>query len=111
MPPALTIITQTRDITGGGATTAATGVLSSGAHVPILHLATSIPAPTGKVPRVLHVVSMEDQRTQATGIFDFMVNAGPNDLPRLNKGSRCNVGLVNLPNNYLVKVVYGMEIG
>ena len=81
MTPAPNIITQTRDSTGGGATAAATGVLTAGAHVPILHLATSLPAPTGEVPGVLHGVSMEDQHTQATEIFEFLVNAGPNDLP------------------------------
>ena len=54
---------------------------------------------------------MDEQRNQATEIFNFLVNAGPNDLPRLNEGSRCNVGLVNVPKTSLVKVVYGIKIG
>ena len=111
MAPAPTIITQTRDSTGGGVTKAAIGVLVEGAHVLILHLAKSLPAPTDEITGLLHVLSMEDQHTQATEIFDFLVNADPNDLPWINKGNRCDVGLVNVPKTSLVKVVYVMEIG
>ena len=111
MAPAPTIITQKRDSTGGGATTAATGVLSAGAHVPILYLTTSLPSPTGEVTGVLHGVSMEEQHTQATEIFDFLVNAGPNYISWLNEGNRCDIGLVNVQNTSVFKVVYVMEIG
>ena len=111
MAPAPTIITKKRDSTGGGATTAATGVLSAGAHVTILYLTTSLPSPTGEVTGVLHGVSMEEQHTQATEIFDFLVNAGPNYISWLNEGNRCDIGLVNVQNTSVFKVVYVMEIG
>ena len=45
----------------GGAPPAGTGALAAGAHVPILHLATLLPAPTGDVAKVIQRVLLVDQ--------------------------------------------------
>ena len=49
----------------GGAPPAVNGALAAGEHVPILHLATSFPAPTGDVVKAIQPVPLVDQRTQA----------------------------------------------
>ena len=60
--------------TGGGTTSSGTGVLAAGAHMPILHLATSLPAPSGEVPTVLHGTSLEEQQKQATELHTFLTS-------------------------------------
>ena len=107
---------ESTDGTGGGTggivgtTPAGTGTLAAGAHVPILHLATSLPVPTGDVPKVVHNVSWEDQRAQAEEIFKFLIAPSP-ALSRLNEGSTCYVAVVSVPRTSLVKVVYGIGVG
>ena len=57
-----------------GASPAGTATLVTGAHVPILHLTTSLPAPTGDVSKVLQLVPVGDQRKQSEEFFDFWVH-------------------------------------
>ena len=72
----------------GGAPPAGTGTLATGAHVPILHLATLLPTPTGDVAKVLQLVSLVDQQMQAEQIFAFLGAPSP-ALSRLNEGRTC----------------------
>ena len=72
----------------GGALPAGTGALAAGAHVPILHLATLLPAPTDDVAKVIQRVPLVDQRTQAEEFFAFLVAPSP-ALSRLNEGRTC----------------------
>ena len=94
----------------GGAPPAGTGTLSAGAHVPILHLATSLPTPTGDVAKALQLVPLIDQRNQAEQLFAFLGAPIP-DMSRLNKGRTCYVALVSMPKTSLVKIVYGVCFG
>ena len=100
--------------TGGrgtsGPPTAAPGELAAVVHVPVLHLATSLPAAVGDVPKVLQSISVADQRNQADEFFAFLSAPAP-VLARLNKGSKAYVAVVNVPKTSLVKIVYGMGFG
>ena len=100
--------------TGGGnnerSPPAGTAALVAGAHVPILHLTTSLPAPTGDVSKSLQLVPVGDQRKQAEEFFDFLVTPNPT-LSRLNEGTKCYVALVSVPKTSLVKIVYVMGVG
>ena len=93
-----------------GASPAGTATLVAGAHVPILHLTTSLPAPTGDVSKSLQLVPVGDQRKQAEEFFDFLGTSNPT-LSRLNEGTKCYVALVSVPKTSLVKIVYGMGVG
>ena len=55
-----------------GSPPAETGMLAAGAHVPILHFATSLLAPTGDVAKVMQLVTLAEQRTQAEQLFAFL---------------------------------------
>ena len=44
----------------GGAPPAGTGALAAGAHVPILHFATLLLAPTGDVAKVMQLVTLAE---------------------------------------------------
>ena len=94
----------------GGAPPAGTGTLATGAHAPILHLATLLPTPTGDVAKVLQLVSLVDQRMQAEQLFAFLGPPSPT-LSRLNEGCTCYVALVIVPKTSLVKIVYGIGFG
>ena len=76
----------------------------------ILHLATSLPAPTDDVAKVIQRVPLVDQRMQAEESFIFLVTSSP-ALSQLNDGRTCYVTLVSFPRTYLVKVVYGIGFG
>ena len=78
--------------------------------MPILHLATALPAPTGDVVKVLQLVPLADQRTQAGQLFAFLGEPSP-ALSRLNKGRTFYVALVSVPKTYLVKIVYWVGFG
>ena len=97
---------------GGGIGTTTSGTVSpvAGAHVPILHLNVLLLAPTGDVPKVLQGVTLEDQRSQATDIYEFLNTPSPS-MPRLNEGAKCYVGLVNVLKTYLVNFIYCMGMG
>ena len=87
---------------GSGTTTAGTVLTVAGSHVPILKLTVSLPAPTGEVPNFFRGVTLEDQRNQATEIYDFLNTPSP-ALARLDEGAKCYAALVNVLKKYLVK--------
>ena len=94
----------------GGAPPTGTSTLAAGAHVPILHLATSLPAPTRDVAKVLQLVPLADHWTQEEQLFDFLDALSP-ALSGLNEGRTCYVALVRVPKTSLVKIVYGIGFG
>ena len=98
--------------TGNGTPTTSLGprTTATSTHVPVMHLATSLPAATGDVPQVINMTSPADQRDQADEIFAFLSTPNP-VLSRLNEGHKIYVAVVNVPRSSLVKVVYGMGFG
>ena len=80
----------------GGAPPAGTIALVAGAHVPILHLTTLLPEPTGDVAKLFQLVPVADQRKQVEEIFEFLEKPNPT-LSRFNEGNTCYVALVNIP--------------
>ena len=98
-------------VTTGGTSPTGAGALASGVqHVPILHLATSLPAPAGDVATVMHLENTADQRTHPEAFFVFL-NATSPDLSCLNEGRTRFVALVSVPKTSLVKVVCGLSYG
>ena len=97
------------ETTGAGTITAAAAT-AAGAHVPVLHLASSLPAAVGDVPTFLQRTSLENQRYQADELFAFLSAPNP-ALTRLNEGTKIYVAVVNVPKTSLIKVVYGMGFG
>ena len=67
----------------GGTPPEGTIALVAGAHLPILHLTTSLLAPTGDVSKEIQRVLVGDQRKQAEEFFTFLVAPNP-ALSRLN---------------------------
>ena len=92
------------------ATTTGTVTAAAGAHVPVLHLVSSLPTAVGDVPKFLRNTSLENQRSQADELFTFLSAPAP-ALTRLNEGTTVYVAVVNVPKTSLVKIVYGMGFG
>ena len=86
---------------GSGTMTGGAVLPVAGEHVPILHLTALLSAPTGDVPKVLKGVTLEDQLSQATEIYGFLITPSLS-LPRLNEGAKIYADLVNVPKTSLV---------
>ena len=82
----------------------------AGDHAPVLHTATTLPAPTGYVPRELHKVPLDNQRKNALALFNFLKANDPL-LLKLNDGDMVFTALINIPKSKWVKVLHCAGIG
>ena len=73
-----------------------------GAHMHVLHIVGSLPAPVAEVEKILHTTSWEYQRSQVSELFDFLDGTAPAIL-RLNEGNQVHLALVNVPKT-LIKI-------
>ena len=78
---------------------------TTGVHVPVLHNVGSLPAPVAEVEKILHTTSWDDQRSQASALFDFLDGTAPVILG-LNEVNQVHVALVNVSKTHIVKVVH-----
>ncbi len=85
------------------------GEASEDNHANLIYNGT-LPAPTGSIPRILHEISLADQRQQAEDLYSLLTNVNVSNL-ELNGDNIPRVALVNVPKSSAVRVVYSIGLG
>ena len=79
-------------------------------HTPVLHLATTLPGPTGTVPLKLHETPLATQRSEAEAFHSFLTANNP-PLLKLNDGGQTYTVMINIPKSAMVKILYCAGMG
>ena len=80
------------------------------AYIPVVWDGT-LPTPQGRIAQELSKISLEDQRENATTLFNFIKSTPRNNLLLNEASNPIYVALINLPKSKKVRVVFSFGFG